>query len=559
MSDKALVLNDEEFSWILDSKSKTGNDLASGDLPGQVANALETQNMMTALQNAVMDTHVGANVSRAMAQVMNNIAQNNPELMGDIIQDVERIIENAEDNEVDYLDDVDEIVRENFDLPAVVVDAVVDVENNENRDVMPVNPTWHNLVNTNRNFAESIKRLGNQVFSMFPCYEEGIQRNGQNQAEDINVLFNMKLRGNAGAFEQQAFQMAQNSFADERDLNAMASWIAKNGAVVEKTDVSFVGLTPNNYSAQMVMAVTEDKTFLLVKEDSGLAEYSFNDATGDMVIKVKEGKTIRNGDLLKVLNIDSDGDFNFLDGSGLSVIRTNDGKFGVIYDGLEPISDGFEFRTRIMNYDAVEDNLKQNIIESLGYMGDFSGNSPGVSPVDAQYIYTWSGGRRHYLENPESRQKLKILFSGNRLRRDMVMVDQIENDQIQHQIAERNIMEEVQSMEPVGNEVKPVTIPEKKESLGSNRLQHMQMLLKNKGFSKGLTSIDEFCVCKQLDSGGVCIVTSGNNKKLPITNIFNITISTDMNLENGETQNCSLDELEDKIDNILKNGVQNKI
>lgn len=557
MNDNPLVNDDDEFSWIVNPKSKTGNDLATGELPGNLATLEQTSNMMQSLQNAVMDTHVGVNVSRAMAQVMNNIAENNPEMRNAIMGDIEQLYENADDDDVDYLNDIDEVVREHFDLPAVVADAVINTEENASTELAAINPTWHGLVNTNRAFSESIRRLSNQVFSMFPCYQEGVARQGAAHADNINVIFNMKLRENAGNMERQGYQMARNFLASEKEIDSMAAWIAKNGAVVEKTDVTFTGLTPNNYSAQMVMAVTEDRTFLLVKEDSGLAEYSFNDETGDMIVSVKEGKTLNNGDLLKVLPFQSEEDFNFLDGTGLSIITMNDGNLGIVYDGAEPVHGGHEFRTRIMHYGDLPHALKNSITESLGYMGDFAGKSAGVSPVDAKYVYTWEGGRRHYLENPGSRDQLKALFSGNRVQRNMVFENnQIEADEVYPQL-EEHPAPDVVNIETV----RPVTRPEVMDDGQSNnrKLPHMQMLLKNKQFVKGLTAADELCVFKVLPDGNLCIITSANDRKLPIANTFNIVISSDRDIQNLEAKTVSLDELETEVDKILNSSYDNKI
>lgn len=539
-----LPANDaEEFSWITTNKSNTGDKLASGDLPGEFLDSDESDRIVKAINQSVADTDIGINIQTAMMQTINNIMENNPDIAQSIADDIETYLdENNIEGEQFILDeeqvqDVRLLVNNRVEKQDVDVSNAVVAEPNQEGVVAPINPRWHSLVNVNREFAGSIRRLSNQVFSIFPCYEENIQQHGQQAADNLNVLFSMDLRENANHQERQVVNALAPNLTASQDIEAMANWISRNGVVVDKSDISFNGLTPNNYSAKIVMSVTEDRTFLLVKEDSGFASYNYNAQTGDFIARVKPGKTINNGELLKVLDKPVGDEFNFNEGSGLSVIRLENNEVGIVYDGYQPLTEGHEIRSRIENFYTLNENMKLNLEAVIGTFGDFSGREKGVSPVDAKYIYSWEGGRQHYLDNPESQRKLSQLFSQSKIVADMQF-----NDNRVEDIRNNNRVEEVMPREETNineEQIEGVTpsikTPESKASgrPSNGRVSHMVMLLRDFEMSKGLCDETEFCAWKALDNGLNLIVTSASSKKLPISSQFKVGVSDSMNTDDS--------------------------
>jgi hypothetical protein len=286
------------------------------------------------------------------------------------------------------------------------------------------------------------------------------------------------------------------------------------------------------------MSVTEDKTFLLVKEDSGFASYNYNPETGEFVARVKPGKEINNGDLLKVLpdsSLNGGEHLNFVEGTGLSVIRLNENELGIVFDGQETLTSGHEIRSQIQNFDFLENNIKETISEYLGQFGNFSGRESGVSPVDAKYIYSWDGGRQHYLNNPDSRQKLSQLFSDSKIMADMHFAENAISAPVE-QFIEIPVNEELDQraiVEPKKSDETPKNMVTEKEqtSLGKpaqRPVNHMILLLRDFGMNKSLCDDGVFCAYKELNNGQNLIVTSATNKKLPMSNEFLVGISDDM-------------------------------
>ena len=280
--------------------------------------------------------------------------------------------------------------------------------------------TWHRFTSlaVNRTQRNYMQNAATGLFRAFPCFGEIASREGNGAASRLKTVLRIQPQRHDPQM-QRLGQLApairhQMNYNAEDELEVVGRWIRDNALVLSSSSVRFPDLLPN-YAPKIMFAVSENETFLLVEENIGVADYSFEERTGDISVTVKPNKTINNGDTLKIFNCygqeealrQSHGFVDFNEGSNLSIIRVDASRLALIYTGDRTLNGGDRLYGRLEAPDDVYDQaLKASISGQLEPVGVLDAGKGGTAPVDGKYIYSWPGGRQYYQAHPEKLAEL---------------------------------------------------------------------------------------------------------------------------------------------------------
>ena len=319
--------------------------------------------------------------------------------------------------------------------------------------------------------------------------------------------------------------------------------------VLDASEMTFEGLAPSNYAARVILAASEDETFCLVQESTGLGYYNYNPENGVMSISANEGKVIRKGDMLHVFNISELGDGlkMVIDGDEghVRLVEMGGGDFALTYEGDETLTSAGVVELPIRFEDILGEQVdlaNEMLAGVIPVMGQLTSGRSGVAPIDATYIYSWEGGRKHYLTNEASQHKLAGLLSG-----DIANCNIAENvDVVKPNAAAENIDTDV-AKAVVEKEFKPVTqVPQVKAS-ASKATSVVSYLTKDIGLSQKVVAGRVSFVG---DVGGQNVLISALDNRIPVkANLFGVVVN------DGEQVDVKKLDLIGKIDEIIENNV----
>lgn len=539
----------EEDDWIVAPINQAGREITTQKPPGATLPAEVSRQMM-----ATARLSAGPEVYRSMATLINNLAVNAPHLLPDMEYDEfgdEGVAENVEAENAGVIDE--NVVN----LPQLATQALVNPQQN-GTDVLPVNPNWHGFTRlaVNEQHAQFMRRMGREIFSMFPCFDRQVQNNGERAVDGIQTLLSLGIRPNQNVpaavnMQVQAQQRMSNTKAE---MDAMVSWISRNGILVDRAELRFPELLPG-YVPRIVMAVTDNRTFLLVQEDTGLADFSFEPETMEFSFMVKPNKTIRPGHVLHRIRLDEANvsaremdnvavDFEM--GSRVSLIRENENNLTIVYDGPEMITGGGIVTARLQshNQDRLSEMVLDRLSQAIPTEGLIDDGRGGSAPIDATYIYSWEGGRQHYLANPDSQNRLQRLFTSLRNGGAYEIAAPVAREQ-NINAPQRENVQPLPPVIPVVNHVpneadekpKPVTkgVTRPNAAPAKQKANPILLMSKELGFQKGMSQ-GVFCMHKQNEDGNFVVVKSATNSPLPVTAAFSVALKEDIDSEESIVQ-----------------------
>ena len=138
-------------------------------------------------------------------------------------------------------------------LPAVVHTWLYDPSRRTASRVLPVRVNWHGLA-----IPPAMAEVAQGVFGMLPCFEALTRRSVQAGGRSIDAVGAVSVITDLGGG-------VMNS---QTELDAMSGWIRHNGMAVDRMIAEFPDLI-QGYAAEVVVEMTEDETFLLVRERAG--------------------------------------------------------------------------------------------------------------------------------------------------------------------------------------------------------------------------------------------------------------------------------------------------
>lgn len=469
-----------------------------------------------------------------------------------------------------------------------------------------VRAEWHKLTNkaVNRMQLNMLRGSLAKTFSTFPCFDALRRSKGPQAADEINVVLRMEPSKTAN--RTQLAQVANlpavtmmmgltNKKDDE--VERIGRWVRANSFAVDASTMEFVGSGLPGYKPKVLMALSQDETFILVEENSGIADYTFDAETGDMTITAKGDQTIQNGDLLTEFTVPAGGMGDDVRKNGrvisslgnISVQTKNraDGSktLSLYYTKKEPLQPGETVRDALTpnfnNGSRLLFDVAKNHIPPTGVMDAGKG---GNAPLDAKYIYKFPGGVRHYQKNPKDVTKLtKVFTAGNTIKVYLDNSDRQPKPQpvaIEHRQevqvippVQQAVPEPVAAPEPielkavpVRNEPapkptpkpssKPVTKPEARvEKKSSGNMENLLLTITGAGFKLGNHPVSEngqkmFSAVKQVGTDTIaCIPTDGRpisiSKEISVEKIGSgreklFTLSADMPVEDRKEKLASV-------------------
>ena len=536
----------------LNEKLNAPVQLAKDVRLGEVATLEDyNENSLLDFQNDIQLASVSPLMGKAIAEVIQNSQENFPVEYEEMTGRLARVAEKREEGIIDQADvssAATSIVESHVpNLPKVVTQAVMATENNGGTE-LTVNPTWHNLQNISRFSAN----VGAKVFSVFPCFEDNVRAQGPAAAfGGVNCMVHMEGKeGQRPTGQNQAAIEGLNRgrvMASKPEMDAVTAWILENGMVLDATEIKFDNLTPNDYSARIVMAATEDETYCLVQEKKGIAHYSYNPETGTMVIKAHKGRDFEHGDLLHYFDFSALGDGVTIDvqpeDSPVRIDNLGNGQFEFTYIGEGSIEDEHTIEIPVNFLDFNQNPIDSSVVaENVPLMGEMTSRMNGVAPIDASYIYSWKGGRKHYLVNEASQEKLALMFSGSVIRHDATKVNSNTHNQIQNTQSAKIENKTVQGEAPEPS--KPVTKMPVKPTV-NKPTSNVVKLLMSKGFKAQPVPKLGMSYVK-----GAVVVAPSDNKIAVNANIFTVSI-----LGNDEWVKVNKVDLINDFEGIIRDSV----
>ena len=520
--DKIVELNSNVDLKI--KNLEVGGELVSGKAPGVMASPESAKELMLNIQASISPKIL----NKMSKMIMGNITENNLDGVDDDQYDVDYTIEEVQQN-----------------LPTIISNAIIGtgLEDRNSSSNLPVVPEWNRLVD----FAQGPAHVSHlndivpKTLGIFPCFKELSNTLGNATAvSQLETMHTLKIEYPErvpGNMRQQMAEMQRSSNVD-RQMDAMAGWISENGAVVEKSIIRFPQMI-TGYASKVVFAVTEDRSYLLVKEESQLADYSYDHTTGEIAITVNAGKTINTGDVLEVISIESDQLSmvelmeNVATSRYLDFVVVDDNKIEVVYTG-KSLNAGQTINDIIEISDSA---LGLYLNSKLDFIGELNGVNGGSSPFDAKYIFSWDGGRRHYLDNPNHLLKLGSVFGDKKIGGVPSLTNTTSNKTIV-------------KIEP---EIKTVTKAEKFEHNIVKSSNPLAVMKKELGFSKGNYQGNP-CFYKERNDGILIVVTSGDSKPITITKNFNVMELDNLEAEAIASECVGPDNIRDYLNNIFDNN-----
>ncbi len=426
---------------------------------------------------------------------------------------------------------------------------------NENVEILE-GAKWHSFLNLvpNRHVAN---QQAKDVFGIFPCFDALTRTNRDAAVSGIKVALSVKAPEQINTQAQRLLaapqvRMMQEASTEDQNMEEIATWLKDNAATLSSKKVTFPEMLPG-YTPKIMFAVSEDETFLLVVENTGLADYSFDAEEKEIIITAKGGKLISNGDLLEVITLDKadleDADLDaVVDFSSeyLSLMPAqsddeNKVVFNLYYSSPDPFDDEGLIQSQLISRSETPGALalRDAIAAKFDPLGSLDAGRGGNSPLDGRYIYSWPGGRQYYAQNPNSMTKLAELMSGEgaleirmgRLAREQ-QEQTIENapEEPQGQPADIAQVPQIPAAEPVVQRLRiqsPTTSAKHLTSkTKSGSIRPLSILRATHGFvvrdipSQSGGFQEKAAVLEK--EGSIFVVTPTDGKKLPIAKSFKI-------------------------------------
>ena len=294
------------------------------------------------------------------------------------------------------------------------------------------NVRFHKLLNVARGRVarNQMGMMVSAVFGGFPCYTE--KGRNPNSVDCLMQVGNPQV-SNGGrqlvAQQQQMNHMARTLGGPSEDFERVSHWIKNQGIVVGASKLDFSKMLPG-YKPNIVVAMSEDKTYLLCEENAGVASYTFDSQSKRFSIKVREGCSVDPGTTLVALDLNA----QKMKQLGINTDEVNidmfdcmnlgcsiyDGKLNIFYNGVKPLGQGGSVSGALVEVQSVKGSggqtvslpksdtpfLKYVASDIFAPQGACTGHRGGDCVVDMRTIYSWPGGQALYRDRPDLLRKL---------------------------------------------------------------------------------------------------------------------------------------------------------
>ncbi|MBO9428604.1 hypothetical protein [Sulfitobacter sp. R18_1] len=347
--------------------------------------------------------------------------------------------------------------------------------------------------------APGARMMARNIFGLFPCF----RALGSNAVDRMDVAMHIEAR--PGGNDPQARAMVQRigpaRMTGREDVQGIGRWIKEHGMSLAANRVQIpTGL--QKYESNVLFAVSDDETFLFVEERADLASYSFNDETGQLTARVKPGKEIQSGEIIAYIPINGGGETavdNFdriprINGDmELRPVVGRPNELALCYTGEEVLEQHDVVTANFNRSDLVPEvrAMREKVKSFFDPIGNFGGHSGGGSPVDAQFVYRWPGGRKYFESNPEAVQQLSQLMAARdtieitmNLQEDMRRMGLLESKKEAKVAAISSKTADTQEVEQVKPDLPPVTPPAPRVSKNMNNSKPVKLMsfLRERGY-----------------------------------------------------------------------------